>query len=123
MNRSSNIMKKYAYILLTSLIIFQTALVFMSEQSIRYSLGPSSAKIMMNNIETSAAVTSTPRLPLSRLYRSTNYLFYSNQLLLTAKDVFDHSSFRPLPNILDKNSLTAEREHLFWSVLDLVLLI
>ncbi|NLD04799.1 MAG: hypothetical protein GX672_02740 [Synergistaceae bacterium] len=123
MNRISNIMQKYACILLVSLVIFQTALVFISEQSIRYSLGPSSAKIMMNSIEISAAVTPTLRLPLSRLYRSTNHLFYTNQLLLAAKDVFDHFSFRPLPNILDDNSLTAEREHLFLPVLDLVLLI
>ena len=116
-------MKKYAYILLTSLIIFQTAVVVLSGHNIRYSLGPSSAKIMMNSIEISAAVTPTLRLPLSRLYRSTNHLFYTNQLLLAAKDVFDHFSFRPLPNILDDNSLTAEREHLFLPVLDLVLLI
>lgn len=124
MYRFSNVMKKYAYIFLTSLIIFQTALVVMSEQSIRYSLGSSSAKIMMNSIETSSvAVTSTPRSITPRLYRSTNFLFYASQIWLTAKNVFDHSLFRPLTNILDKNSLTADREHLFLPVLDLVLLI
>lgn len=124
MYRFSNIMKKYAYILLTSLIIFQTAVVVLSGHNIRYSLGPSSAKIMMNSIETSsAAVNPTIRQTLSRLYRSTNFLFYANQLILNAKNIYDHSSFRSLPNILDKGNLTAEREHLFLPVLDLVLLI
>lgn len=124
MYRFSNIMKKYAYIFLTYLIIFQATVVVMSGHNIRYSLGPSSSKIMMNSIETSsAAVNPTIRHTLSRLYRSTNFLFYSNQLMLNAKDVFDHSSFRPLPNVLDKGSLTVEREHLFLPVLDLVLLI
>lgn len=117
-------MKKYAYILLTSLIIFQTAVVVFSGHNIRCSLGPSSAKIIMNSIETSsAAVNPTIRLTFSRLYRSTNFLFYFNRSMLTAKDVFDHSSFRPLHNILDKNNLTSESEHLFLPVLDLVLLI
>lgn len=117
-------MKKYAYILLASLIIFQTTVVVLSGYNIRYSLGPSSAKIMMNSIETSsAAMNPTIRQTLSRLYRSTNFLFYANRSIVNAKDVFDHSSFRPLPNILDKNNLTVEREHLFLPVLDLVLLI
>ena len=118
-------MQKYACILLVSLVIFQTALVFISEQSIRYSLGPSSAKIMMNSIETSsAAVNPTHRQTLSRLYRSLNSLLNANQSFYTLKkDLLDYSSFRPLPNILDKGNLTAEREHLFLPVLDLVLLI
>ena len=117
-------MKKYAYIFLTYLIIFQATVVVISGHNIRYSLGPSSAKIMMNSIETSsAAVNPTIRHTLSRLYRSTNFLFYANQLMINAKNVFDHSSFRPLPNVLDKGNLTAEREHLFLPVLDLVLLI
>ena len=125
MYRFGNIMKKYAYILLTSLIIFQTAVVVLSGHNIRYSLGPSSAKIMMNSIETSAAaVNPTHRQTLSRFYKSMNSLFNANQSFYTLKrDLFDHSSFRPLPNILDKGNLTAEREHLFLPVLDLVLLI
>ena len=125
MYRFSNIMKKYAYILLTSLIIFQTAVVVLSGHNIRYSLGPSSAKIIMNSIETSsAAVNPTMRQTLSRLYRSLNSLLNANQSFYTLKrDMFDYSSFRPLPNILDKGSITAEREHLFLPVLDLVLLI
>ena len=118
-------MKKYAYILLTSLIIFQTAVVVLSGHNIRYSLGPSSAKIIMNSIETSsAAVNPTMRQTLSRLYRSLNSLLNANQSFYTLKrDMFDYSSFRPLPNILDKGNLTVEREHLFLPVLDLVLLI
>ena len=125
MYRFSNIMKKYAYILLTSLIIFQTAVVVLSGHNIRYSLGPSSAKIMMNSIETSsAAVNPTHRQTLSRLYRSLNSLLNANQSFYTLKkDLLDYSSFRSLPNILDKDNLTAEREHLFLPVLDLVLLI
>ena len=125
MYKFSNIMKKYAYILLTSLIIFQTAVVVLSGHNIRYSLGPSSAKIIMNSIETSsAAVNPTMRQTLSRLYRSLNSLLNANQSFYTLKrDMFDYSSFRPLHNILDKGSITAEREHLFLPVLDLVLLI
>ena len=125
MYKFSYIMKKYAYILLTSLIIFQTAVVVLSGHNIRYSLGPSSAKIIMNSIETSsAAVNPTMRQTLSRLYRSLNSLLNANQSFYTLKrDMFDYSSFRPLPNILDKGSITAEREHLFLPVLDLVLLI
>ena len=125
MYKFSNIMKKYAYILLTSLIIFQTAVVVLSGHNIRYSLGPSSAKIIMNSIETSsAAVNPTMRHTLSRLYRSLNSLLNANQSFYTLKrDMFDYSSFRPLPNILDKGSITAEREHLFLPVLDLALLI
>ena len=125
MYKFSYIMKKYAYILLTSLIIFQTAVVVLSGHNIRYSLGPSSARIIMNSIETSsAAVNPTMRQTLSRLYRSLNSLLNANQSFYTLKrDMFDYSSFRPLPNILDKGSITAEREHLFLPVLDLVLLI
>ncbi|NCU27390.1 hypothetical protein EOM86_11855 [Candidatus Nomurabacteria bacterium] len=125
MYKFSYIMKKYAYILLTSLIIFQTAVVVLSGHNIRYSLGPSSSKIIMNSIETSsAAVNPTMRQTLSRLYRSLNSLLNANQSFYTLKrDMFDYSSFRPLPNILDKGSITAEREHLFLPVLDLVLLI
>ena len=125
MYKFSYIMKKYAYILLTSLIIFQTAVVVLSGHNIRYSLGPSSSKIIMNSIETSsAAVNPTMRQTLSRLYRSLNSLLNANQSFYTLKrDMFDYSSFRPLPNILDKGSITAEREHLFLPVLDLALLI
>ena len=121
----SYIMKKYAYILLTSLIIFQTAVVVLSGHNIRYSLGPTSSTIIMNSIETSsAAVNPTMRQTLSRLYRSLNSLLNADQSFYTLKrDMFDYSSFRPLPNILDKGSITAEREHLFLPVLDLVLLI
>lgn len=121
----SNIMKRYAYILLTSLIIFQTVVVVFSGHNIRYSLGPSSAKIIMNSIETSSvAVNPTMRHTLSRLYRSLSSLLYANQSFYTLKrDLFDYSSFRPLPNILDKGNLTAESEHLFLPVLDLALLI
>ncbi len=125
MYRFSNIMKKYAYILLTSLIIFEMAVCVLSGHNIRSSLGPSSAKIMMSSIETSAAaVNPTHRQTLSRFYRSMKSLFNANQSFYTLKrDLFDHSSFRTLPNILDKGNLTAEREHLFLPVLDLVLLI
>ncbi|MDY9922018.1 MAG: hypothetical protein U2P59_09360 [Synergistota bacterium] len=125
MYKFSNIMKKYAYILLTSLIIFQTAVVLLSGHNLRYSLGPSSSKIMMNSIETSsAAVNPTMRQTLSRLYRSLNSLLNANQSFYTLKrDLLDYSSFRPLPNILDKGNITLEREHLFLPVLDLVLLI
>ena len=125
MYKFSNIMKKYAYILLTSLIIFQTAVVLLSGHNLRYSLGPSSSKIMMNSIETSsAAVNPTMRQTLSRIYRSLNSLLNANQSFYTLKrDLLDYSSFRPLPNILDKGSITLEREHLFLPVLDLVLLI
>ena len=102
-----------------------TAVVVLSGHNIRYSLGPSSAKIIMNSIETSSvAVNPTMRQTLSRLYRSLNSLLNANQSFYTLKrDMFDYSSFRPLPNILDKGSITAEREHLFLPVLDLVLLI
>jgi hypothetical protein len=118
-------MKKYLYILLTSLIIFQTAVVVLSGHNIKYSLGPNSSKIMMNSIETSsAAVNPTIRQTLSRIYRSLNSLLNANQSFYTLKrDLLDYSSFRPLPNILDKGSITLEREHLFLPVLDLVLLI
>ena len=118
-------MRNYVYVVLTSLFIFQTALLLLSEQNIRYSLGPSSANIMMHSIEnTSAAVNPTIRQTLSRLYRSLNSLPNANQSFNTLKrNLHDYSSFRPLPNILDKGSLTAEREHLFLPLLDLVLLI
>lgn len=118
-------MRNYVYVVLTSLFIFQTALLLLSEQNIRYSLGPSSANIMMHSIEnTSAAVNPTIRQTLSRLYRSLNSLPNANQSFNTLKrNLHDYSSFRSLPNILDKGSLTAEREHLFLPLLDLVLLI
>ena len=118
-------MKKYAYILLTSLIIFQTAVAVLSGHSIRYSLGPRTATIIMNSIETPAvAVVSVLRQTLSKLYRSVNSLSNTDQSFFAGRsDVYDHSSFRPLPNVLDKDHITLEREHLFLPVLDLVLLI
>ena len=121
----SNVMKKYAYILLTSLIIFQTAVAVLSGHSIRYSLGPRTATIIMNSIETPAvAVVSVLRQTLSKLYRSVNSLSNTDQSFFAGRsDVYDHSSFRPLPNVLDKDHITSEREHLFLPVLDLVLLI
>lgn len=117
-------MKKYVYIFLTSLIIFQAAVVFMSEESIRYSLGPSSAKIMMNSMGASSpAVTLTFRFTLSRFYRLAGSLFCASQQMLSSRSAFVHASFIPLPSMLDKDSLTAAMEHLFLPVLDLTLLI
>ena len=125
MYKFSNVMKKYAFILLTSLIIFQTAVAVLSGHSIRYSLGPRTATIIMNSIETPAvAVVSVLRQTLSKLYRSVNSLSNTDQSFFAGRsDVYDHSSFRPLPNVLDKDHITSEREHLFLPVLDLVLLI
>ena len=115
-------MKKYAYILLTSLIIFQTAVAVLSAHSIRYSLGPRTATIIMNNIETPAV--SVLRQTLSRLFRSVNNLSDTDLVFAAGRsDVYGHSSFRPLPNVLDKDHITSESEHLFLPVLDLVLLI
>ena len=122
MYKFSSVMKKYAYILLTSLIIFQTAVAVLSAHSIRYSLGPRTATIIMNNIETPAV--SVLRQTLSRLFRSVNNLSDTDLVFAAGRsDVYGHSSFRPLPNVLDKDHITSESEHLFLPVLDLVLLI
>ena len=118
-------MKKYAYIFLSSLIIFQMAVVVLSGHNIRNNLGESSSRIIMNSIETSsAAVNPTIRQTISRLYKSLNLLFSANQSFFSLKkDIYRFFSFSPLPNILDKDHLTADSEHLFLPVLDLVLLI
>ena len=121
----SNVMKKYAYIFLTSLIIFQMAVVVLSGHNIRNNLGESSSRIIMNSIETSsAAVNPTVRQTLSRLCRSLNLFFNANQSFSSLKkDIFHYFLFSSSPNILDKDHLTADSEHLFLPVLDLVLLI
>ena len=125
MYKFSSVMKKYAYILLPSLIIFQTAVAVLSAHSIRYSLGPRTATIIMNNIETPAvSAVSVLRQTLSRLFRSVNNLSDTDLVFAAGRsDVYGHSSFRPLPNVLDKDHITSESEHLFLPVLDLVLLI
>lgn len=119
------LMRKYAYVILASLFIFQTSLLVLSEQNIRYSLGPSSAKIMMHNIEnTSTAVNCDLRSPLSRFLKFSGQVFFANHFFQPAKSEDSvHSACLPSPAAIGRNDIDLYSEHIFLPLLDLTLLI